>query len=164
MIIDINNFFDLYCSQDYRYGIFIPKDIFNYLDTLTLQGEKFANVRDSIVEEIEANKSELLEVEAKIQTICEHSSTGYKLEKVNIYRAIEEYKEAIRIGETTKAFMYYGGAYDRVIILLHKIKDYKSEQQYISALLKHNLSDSQRQKYENRLIKVIKKNEQTQSI
>ena len=165
MRINIEDFFDKYSSEEYRHGIFIPEEVHDVLDTLYLQGEDYAVINDSVIDVIEEKKLDYYNRLAIIDEIGRHLNAGNKLEKVNILLSINEYKESIRIGEEIGAFMYYSYAYERLIILLHKIKDFESEKQYIQALLEYNLSDSRRQKYEERLTKLNKKlNEQTQGI
>ncbi len=85
---------------------------------------------------------------------------GMEYEKTgDIEKAISSYRQCIERGEqsTFNMFHAYAHAYDRLIVLLHKTKQYDIEAQYIESLLKHDsLSEPVIKKYTERLNKLTK--------
>lgn len=82
---------------------------------------------------------------------------GMELEKSrDIDEAISAFSKCIEIGESKgdKFFHSYSFAYERIIIDLHKTKQYYREAYYIREYLKHDLRDKDRDKYQNRLEKL----------
>ena len=163
MKVNIKEFLDKYRSAEYRYGIFIPEDIYVQcsqieLDSL-LKGIElsYIDLPDNVIDIIESNKKEQEDKDNIYNVISVHRIGGMNLEKEgNIEAAINEYKSAILIGEQSSLsqFTSYSYAYDRIIILLHKIKDIESEKQYIKDYLTHDISDKIKEKYINRLNKL----------
>ena len=99
--------------------------------------------------------------EIEYQGISDLRLQGMEDEKSgNIENAISSYQTCIEKGESSSFNMFhaYAHAYDRLIILLHKTKQYDTEAQYIEALLKHDsLSQPVIKKYTERLNKLSKK-------
>lgn len=163
MKVSIKEFLDKYRSSEYRYGIFIPEDIYNLCSQIELDSLlkgidlSYIDLPDNIFDIIETNKREQEDRDNINNIISTHRIGGMNLEKEgNIEAAITEYKEAIKIGELSSLsrFSSYSYAYERVIILLHKIKDIEAEKQYIEAYLRHDISDKTKDKFTNRLNKL----------
>ena len=157
MVVDIEEFLDKYSSDEYRSGIYIPSDVSDFLDDLLLKGIDVAEIRDSVIQEIEDNRRKQEEWDAMFNLISKYRVAGIELEKVDIDSAIQQYKRCIEIGETTDMFGLYRYAYERVIILLHRIKDFKGERFFVISLLKHDLDEDVKDKYQKRLIKLNQK-------
>ena len=163
MRVCLKEFLDKYRSSEYNYGIFIPEDIYNLCSQIELGSLlkgidlSYIDLPDNIFDIIEYNKREQEDRDNVNNIISAHRIGGMKLEKEgNIEAAITEYKEAIKIGEQSSLsrFSSYSYAYERIIILLHKIKDIEAEKQYIEAYLRCDISDKTKEKFTNRLNKL----------
>ena len=165
MRVNIKNFLNKYRTSEYRHGIYIPEDIYIKCSQMELgmiaKGVDVAyiDLPDDIYDIIESNKKDQEYREDIDNRISNHRICGINYEKEgNIEDAISEYKKAIEIGEQTSLsrFTSYAYAYERIIILLHKIKDIENEKHYIQAYLLHNdIAEKTKEKYINRLNKMI---------
>lgn len=153
MRVRAKDFLEKYASAKYKHGIYIPDDIL--YKCLPLEySSTMIDLPDGIIEIIEANKRQDEEQEALYREISNHRLSGLAMEKKkDIVGAISEYMKAIEIGEMTTMFHAYAYAYERIIILLHKTKDYQSEAKYIVQYLNHKneISDKQMDKYQKRI-------------
>lgn len=156
-------FLNKYRTEEYRHGIYIPEYIYikcSNIETdilLKKRQDVYIDLPSNIYDIIEANKKEQENRDNLEIKISSHRVGGMNLEKEgNIEDAISEYKKAIEIGEQSSLsrFSSYAYAYERIIILLHKVKDIEKEKQYINAYLSHNISDKAKDKYTNRLNKL----------
>lgn len=151
MKVRVKDFMKKYASAKYKHGIYMPEDIFFKCSSLETSSTTI-DLPDDIIEVIESNKRKDEEREALYREISNHRLAGFdKEDKKDVTGAISEYMKAIEIGETTTMFHAYAYAYERIIILLHKVKDYQSEAQYIAQYLGHKIRDKQRDKYQKRL-------------
>lgn len=164
MKVDVREFLNKYRTMEYRHGIYIPEDIYircsqKELDLLLKdKSNPYIELPDNIDKVIEANKRKDEQEEALYNEISSYRLNGMdKEERGLINEAIEEYALSIEIGEQTNMFHAYAHSYERIIILLHKLKDYENEISYISQYLKHNLSDRDIEKYRKRLEKIKSK-------
>ena len=123
-----------------------------------LQGVDYIDIPESTLDEMRTKKAEHDQWEAAYQEVSFFRLKGMENEKAgNIESAIISYRICIEKGENSirPIFHAYAHAYDRIIILLHKTKDYDLEAQYIKSLLKHDsLSTATIEKYSNRLDKL----------
>lgn len=158
MKVVVKEFLNKYASAQYKHGIYIPEDIFLKCMALEFKSpSKIIELPDNIIEIIEANKKDAEDKDALYGEISSHRLAGYEKEKDDIEGAIFEFAKSIEIGEATTMFYAYAHSYERIIILLHKIKDYQREMQYISQYLNHDISDKQKDKYQKRLEKLKSK-------
>lgn len=158
MKVVVKDFLNKYASAQYKHGIYIPEDILLKCMALEFKSSsKIVELPDNIFEVIEANKKDAENKDALYEEISSHRLTGYEKEKDDIEGAILEFAKSIEIGETTTMFYAYAHSYERIIILLHKIKDYQREMRYISQYLTHDISDKQKDKYQKRLEKLNSK-------
>ena len=155
--VNVRDFMKKYATSEYRHGIYIPSDINSQLTRAYITGKDFITLRDTVLEEIEANKRAQDERDELYNLISQYRLTGMELEKVDMQGAIEQYKQCIAVGEKTNMFHAFAHAYERIIVLLHKAKDYESERNYIVAYLKHDLTEAVRTKYQQRLTKLADK-------
>lgn len=157
MRVNIKDFLNKYRNEEYRHGIYIPEDIYiqcsqKELDLLLNNDTNYLiELPDNIVDIIEENKRAQELRDSLYNEISIHRTNGIALEKDDITKAVNEYALSIKIGEQTNMFRAYAHSYERIIVLLHKLKDYKSEINYITQYLKHNLSDGDFAKYQKRL-------------
>lgn len=123
-----------------------------------LKGIEYIDVPLSVFDEMKREKAKHDKWETEYQSISFLRLQGMDDEKSgNIEKAISSYRQCIEMGEqsTFNMFHAYAHAYDRLIILLHKTKQYDLEAQYIKSLLKHDsLSTAIINKYSNRLNKL----------
>lgn len=155
MKVKVKDFTGKYMSNIYKHGTYIPEDIFF---KIILHRGTYIELPDDIIEIIEANKSKEEERENLYEMISSHRINGIEKEKKqDIIGAISEYSKSIEIGETTNMFHAFAYSYERIIILLHKTKDYNQEVQYISKYLQHELNEKEKDKYKNRLEKLNSK-------
>lgn len=150
--------FDELCSKN---G-YLPTDEIMELETdAFLKNINYIDIPLSQLDEMKRKKEEHDQWEASYQEISSLRLKGMDDEKSgNIEKAISSYRQCIEMGEqsTFNMFHAYAHAYDRLIILLHKTKQYDTEAQYIEALLKHDsLSQPVIKKYTERLNKLSKK-------
>lgn len=92
--------------------------------------------------------------------ISQYRIAGMESEKNrDIDDAITNYIKAISLGECSEfhLLMSYAHAYERLIICLHKTKDYEREAEYIKKYITYKLEDKILQKYTERLNKLLLK-------
>lgn len=155
MKVKVKDFEDKYLSSEYKHGMYIPEDLFCQITSST---EPFIELPDDIIEIIEKNKSDEEKYEKLYDMISSHRIMGMEKEQESdINGAIDEYSKSIEIGETTDMFHAYAYSYERIIILLDKMKEYNQEIRYISQYLQHDLDDKRKEKYQNRLAKLNSK-------
>lgn len=164
MKVNIKDFLNKYRAIEYRHGIYIPEDIYVQCSQVELDmllrglDVAYIDLPDNIYDIIEANKKEQEYREDIDNKISNHRICGINYEKEGcIEAAINEYKKAIEIGEqaSLSRFSSYAYAYERIIILLHKIKDIDSEKHYINTYILHDdISEKTKEKYINRLNKL----------
>jgi len=114
-------------------------------------------IPDNTFELIEEKRRADLKKEELRNMISQYRLDGMDIEKTDIDKAIECYKKSIELGESTDMFYTYAYSYKRIIVLFHKTKNYKDEILYCSKFLEHDLSDSERLKYSERLSKLKNK-------
>lgn len=141
---------------------YIPTEEIMELETdAFLKNINFIDIPLSSLEEMKHKKEERDQWESSYQDISSFRLNGMEYEKTgNIESAIFSYRICIEKGEqsTFNMFHAYAHAYDRLIILLHKSKQYDLEAQYIKSLLAHDsLSTAIIDKYKNRLNKLNQK-------
>lgn len=155
MKVKVKDFKDKYLSSEYKHGMYLPEDLFCQIISST---EPFIELPDDIIEIIEKNKSDEEKHEKLYDMISSHRIMGMEKEQESdINGAIDEYSKSIEIGETTDMFHAYAYSYERIIILLDKMKEYNQEIRYISQYLQHDLDDKRKEKYQNRLAKLNSK-------
>lgn len=163
MKVNIKDFLNKYRAIEYRHGIYIPEDIYVQCSQVELDmllrglDVAYIDLPDNIYDIIEANKKEQECREDIDNIISNHRICGINYEKEGcIEAAINEYKKAIEIGEqaSLSRFSSYAYAYERIIILLHKMKDIDSEKHYINKYMLHDISEKTKEKYINRLNKL----------
>lgn len=165
MKINLQTFFDKFCNQEYSFGIYVPKDLMYRLFNIRMDAIKKGmdmkdidiEIPDNTIGVIEENRQTDLEHERLYHTISQYRLDGMDIEKTDIDKAIECYKKSIELGEGTNMFYAYAHSYKRIIVLFHKTKNYKDEIMYCSKFLEHDLSDSERLKYSERLSKLMNK-------
>lgn len=143
--------------RDSKY--FPPDDIRRMELKAILNGIEYIDIPISVLEEMEREKARHDQWETEYKGISRLRLQGMEDEKAgNIEKAISSYRKCIEMGEqsTFNMFHAYGHAYDRLIILLHKTKQYDTETRYIEALLKHSLTEPVIKKYTERLNKLTK--------
>lgn len=142
-----------------KYGSLIPVDIMALFTECFLRGDKEVDIRDTVIEEMQLKKAENDLWDKEYNKISSFRIDGMQYESQgNIDQAIVSYKKCIMAGEKSHLDLFhsYSYAYERIIILLHKIKDFQSEIMYIKAMLGHNLTEKDKEKYTKRLNKLVK--------
>lgn len=147
--------------QDFqaKYGSLIPDDIMALFTECFLQGVEETDIRNTAIDEIQSQKAKQDLWNKEYEEISSYRIDGMQYESQgDIEQAISSYKKCIAIGENSHSDLFhaYAHAYKRIIILLHKMKDFKCEIAYINAALAHNLSEKDRDKYVKRLNKLKK--------
>lgn len=140
-------------------GLMPPAEIMAQESQLFLQGADYIDIPISIIEDMERHKAVSDKREHEYQEISSHRLAGINAEGLDCNLAIMEYQECIAMGENSEfdLFHAYSYAYFRIIVLLHKNKEYEKELDYTEKLLSHELSDSEREKYSQRLNKLKSK-------
>lgn len=154
--VDIAQFMDKYRS------VMLSNDQFIALnDTLSklhfFKHQTHAQVPVDIIAQMDNALQAQKEREELYNLVSQYRLAGMEMEKVDMLGAIEQYKQCIAVGETTDMFHAFAHAYERIIVLLHKAKDYESERNYIAAYIKHDLTEAVREKYQQRLTKLTGK-------
>ena len=131
------------------------------------QGIKEYEVPDNFYEVIRQKVKEEELRQANYSKIEEYRLNGMYYDKnKEVDIAIYQYAKAIELGETVNnMFHAYAYAYERIFVLLHKIKDYQAEYQYLEKYLAHeelNLKchEKTRAKYQERFDKLKNKLQQ----
>lgn len=162
MKVDVNEFIARYCGDDeYRHGLFVPRDVHTAIMRCLLSGETVCEVSDNTFDLIEdaRHKQELRDKTYNDVSVLRLA--GMKAESDNdIDDAIAQYAEAIELGEASEFELLhaYRYAYDRIIILLSRSRAYAREAEYIERLLmRHKLQDNDRTRLEERLQKTYMK-------
>lgn len=162
MKVDVNEFIARYCGGDeYRHGLFVPRDVHTAIMRCLLSGETVCEVSDNTFNLIEdaRHKQELRNKTYNDVSVLRLA--GMKAESDNdIDDAIAQYAEAIELGEASEFELLhaYRYAYDRIIILLSRTRAYAREAEYIERLLmRHKLQDNDRTRLEERLQKTYMK-------
>lgn len=162
MKVDVNEFIARYCGGDeYRHGLFVPRDVHTAIMRCLLSGETVCEVSDNTFNLIEdaRHKQELRDKTYNDVSVLRLA--GMKAESDNdIDDAIAQYAEAIELGEASEFELLhaYRYAYDRIIILLSRTRAYAREAEYIERLLmRHKLQDNDRTRLEERLQKTYMK-------
>lgn len=162
MKVDVNEFIARYCGGDeYRHGLFVPRDVHTAIMRCLLSGETVCEVSDNTFDLIEdaRHKQELRDKTYNDVSVLRLA--GMKAESDNdIDDAIAQYAEAIELGEASEFELLhaYRYAYDRIIILLSRTRAYAREAEYIERLLmRHKLQDNDRTRLEERLQKTYMK-------
>ena len=153
MKFDIDKFLRKYIK-----GAVIPKDVFDACIRAQLAGKKYIDIPFDVLKQIEAKQEENKLRDKEEKQIARYRLKGMELDKQKEYeKAVKEYAKAIAKGEESKfdLFTAFAYAYERIIITLHKLAKYTEEMEYIQAYLNHDISN--REKYEERLNKLIKK-------
>lgn len=144
-----------------KLGLTPPSCIMEMETDAFLNGIGYIDVPLSVFDEMELEKAKHDQWEIQYQRISSLRLQGMDDEKAgNIENAIASYRQCIEKGEQSNQPMFhaYSYAYDRIIILLHKTKNFDLEAQYINSLLKHDsLSESTFNKYQIRLNKLKQK-------
>lgn len=144
--------------------LYLPEDLLKRYNSMLLNAiingtDRYVEVEipDNTFELIEEKRQSDLKKKELYQTISQYRLDGMDIEKTDIDKAIECYKKSIELGEGTNMFYAYAHSYKRIIVLFCKTKSYKDEILYCSKLLEHDLSDSERLKYSERLSKLKNK-------
>lgn len=166
MKVDVNEFIARYCGADeYRHGLFVPRDVLTAINNCRLLGETACEVSDNTFEQIEDARRKQ-EVRDKVYNdVSVLRLAGMKAESEDdIDDAIAQYAEAIELGDASEFELLhaYRYAYDRIIILLSRTHAYAREAQYIERLLKHSLQQADRDRLTARLEKTIAKIKKSQ--
>lgn len=138
----------------------IPEDVMNASTEAMLKGEETFEVSDNTFSVIEEAHKKEVERQKQYNEISACRLAGMKAEDDDdIDEAIEQYAQAIEMGETSDFDLLhaYRHAYDRIIILLSRTRAYAREAEYIKKLLHHNLQDKDRKRLEERLQKTYAK-------
>lgn len=146
--------FDEYCQKN---GFIPPAEIMGQELSLVLKGEDYISIPLSIIEKMKQEKTERDKWDELYKNISLLRLNAMQLERTDTAAAITEYEYCIETGETSTIPMFhaYHYAYERIIILLHKAKDYEKESTYIRQLLSHKeLSQKEIEKYTERLKKL----------
>lgn len=149
-----------YMSAEYRHGIYLPKSVAEEFTECFLSGTEFIDVPDDWRETTEAAKADDELRESEYNRVSEHRVRGMQYEDIaDNAGAISEYAVSIILGEQSKfnLFMAYAHSYERIIVCLHKAKDYEREAKYISQYLAHGLDEAKFAKYSARLEKLKSK-------
>lgn len=155
MKVNVSEFLQKYASAEYKHGIYIPEDIFFECSNLAFRKPSgIIELPDNIIDVIEENKRKHENREVQYGEISSHRLAAMDKEKDDIEAAIDEFAKSIELGEKTTMFHAYAHSYERIIILLHKVKEYEREAFYISQYLKHDIGEKQRVKYTSRLEKL----------
>lgn len=144
--------------------LYLPEDLLKRYNSMLLTAiingtDRYVEVEipDNTFELIEEKRQSDLKKKELYQTISQYRLDGMDIEKTDIDKAIECYKKSIELGEGTNMFYAYAHSYKRIIVLFRKAKNYKDEILYCSKFLEHELSDSERAKYSERLSKLKNK-------
>lgn len=166
MKVDVNEFIARYCGDDeYRHGLFVPRDVHTAIMRCRLSGETVCEVSDNTFDLIEDARRKQELRDKTYNDVSVLRLAGMKAESDDdIDDAIAQYAEAIELGEASEFELLhaYRHAYDRIIILLSRTHAYAREAQYIESLLKHNLQEEDRDRLTARLEKTIAKIQKSQ--
>lgn len=118
--------------------------------------------KDAAMAEMEYNEEQVLirKREKEHQIISDYRLSGMEAEKNgDIYAAIDNYAKSILNGEQSEfnLLMAFAHSYERIIVCFHKLKDFEHEADYIKKYLNHNLPESTKIKFNERLNKLQSK-------
>jgi hypothetical protein len=152
--------FDIYRTVEYHNGLFLHEDVQIALTRCLLNDSNVIEVRASVFDEIEENKRKYELREREYNDVSTHRLNAMQFEKDgSLEAAVTEYATAIQLGEScvNNVFTAFAYAYERIIVLHHKLKNNELETSYIENYLKHDLSETVREKYVKRYEKLISK-------
>lgn len=122
-----------------------------------LNGEECYEVPDDTYERMRASALRERKRDSEYQTISLHRVAGMEREaEGDIDAAIDEYAESIKLGLAAENDMLHAfhHSFNRIFVLLDKVKRYAEESDYIQQLLSFNLDSVEREKLTSRLSKV----------
>ncbi len=162
MRIKVEDFRAKFCGSDYRFGLYVPESIMSECAEIEfksiLEGtDAVIEVPDNIEEIVNYAKAKDESREAEYNSISEHRLAGMRCESDgDIDAAIDEYAHSIALGLTAENDMLHAfhHSFNRIFVLLDKVKRYAEEADYIEKLLLFNLDDREREKLTARLEKV----------
>lgn len=149
-----------YMTAEYRYGIYLPESIIEQYTDCFLNDSQFIEVPENWREQTEAAKADAELREREYNRVSEHRVRGMQYEDIaDNAGAISEYAVSIILGEQSKfnLFTAFAHSYERIIVCLHKAKDYEREAKYISQYIAHGLDEARTAKYSARLEKLKSK-------
>lgn len=162
MRIKVEDFRAKFCGPENRYGLYVPENIMSECAGIEfksiLEGtDAIIEVPDNIEEIVNAAKAKDEKRETEYNSISEHRLAGMRCETDgDIDAAIDEYAHSIALGLAAENDMLhaYHHSFNRIFVLLDKVKRYAEEADYIEKLLSFNLDDRERDKLTARLEKV----------
>jgi len=135
----------------------IPVDVMAAESTAVINGQDSYEVPDDIFARIKESHIKECKWESEYKSISEHRLAGMRCEADgDIDAAIDEYAHSITLGLAAENDMLhaYHHSFNRIFVLLDRVKRYAEEADYIDKLLSFNLDDREREKLTARLDKV----------
>lgn len=135
----------------------IPIDVMTAETDAILAGRDWIEVPDDTYERIRESHLKQRKWDSEYKTISAHRLAGMQCEEDgDIDEAVKEYAQSISLGLAAENDMLHAfhHSYNRIFVLLDKMKRYAEESEYITSLLSFNLDDLEREKLTARLDKV----------
>lgn len=162
MKIRIEDFRTKFCGPENRYGIYVPEDIMVKSADIEFKAilnnaEAMIDIPDNLEDIVNAARAKDEARELEYREISAHRIAGMEREKADeLEDAVNEYAQSIALGLAAENDMIhaYRHSFNRIIIVLDKLKRYAEEADYIEKLLSLNIDDKDREKLTARLGKV----------
>lgn len=162
MKMRIEDFRTKYCGEENRNGLYVPEEIMVECAGIEFKAildgcDAVIEVPDNLDEIVNQARSKDEKRENEYNSISLHRVAGMERETVgDIDAAIDEYAESIKLGLAAENDMLHAfhHSFNRIFVLLDKVKRYAEESDYIKELLSFNLDDREREKLVARLEKV----------
>lgn len=135
----------------------IPIEVTTAETDAFLAGRDWLEVPDDTFERIRESHLKQQKRDNEYMSISEHRIAGMEREKADeLEDAVNEYAQSIALGLAAENDMIhaYRHSFNRIIIVLDKLKRYAEEADYIEKLLSLNIDDKDREKLTARLGKV----------
>lgn len=161
MKMRIEDFRARFCGPENRHGLYVPEDIMMNCAGIEfksiLNGENaFIEIPDNLDEIVREARLKDERRDAEYKEISLHRVAGMEREADgDIDAAIDEYAQSITLGLAAENDMLhaYHHSFNRIFVLLDKVKRYAEEVDYIERLLSLNIDDREREKLTDRLAK-----------
>jgi len=162
MKMKVEDFREKFCGPENKNGLYVPEDIMMECAGIEFKSilsdvEAVIDVPDNLEDIVNAAREKDEKRDTEYKSISKHRVAGMQCEEDgDIDEAVKEYAQSIALGLAAENDMLHAfhHSYNRIFVLLDKLKRYAEESDYITSLLSFKLDDREREKLTARLGKV----------
>lgn len=162
MKMKVEDFREKFCGPENKHGLYVPEDIMMECAGIEFKSilndtEAVIDIPDNLEDIVNTARAKDEKRESEYKAISAHRLAGMQCEEDgDIDEAVKEYAQSISLGLAAENDMLHAfhHSFNRIFVLLDKMKRYAEESEYITSLLSFNLDDLEREKLTARLDKV----------